>query len=94
MIECLQLMRFAYSKGEPFDIGVGITLYQPTIGDIAKFGENEYLSLVSALTSEPFDMPYYLDQMGIDFEKLSRLNFSVFWYRELQRKHQDCYLEI
>ena len=57
-------------RGEPFDIGVGITLYQPTIGDIAKFGENEYLSLVSALTSEPFDMPYYLDQMGIDFEKI------------------------
>lgn len=56
--------------GQPFDIGVGITLYQPKISDIAQFGESEYLSLVSALTSEPFDMPYYLDQMGIDFEKI------------------------
>lgn len=56
--------------GQPFDIGVGITLYQPTMADIAKFGESEYLSLVSAITSEPFDMPYYLDQMGIDFEKI------------------------
>jgi hypothetical protein len=57
-------------SGKPFDIGVGITLYQPTMTEIANFGENEYLSLVSALTSEPFDMPYYLDQMGIDFEKI------------------------
>lgn len=57
-------------RGEPFDVGVGITLYQPTIGEIAKFGEDEYMKLVSSLTSEPFDMPYYLDQMGIDFEKI------------------------
>ena len=56
--------------GQPFDIGVGIKLQQPTIRDIAKFGESEYMSLVSAVTSEPFDMPYYLDQMGIDFEKI------------------------
>lgn len=56
--------------GQSFDVGVGITLYQPTIAEIAQFGESEYLSLVSALTSEPFDMPFYLDQMGIDFEKI------------------------
>ena len=57
--------------GEPFDVGVGITIYQPKIIEIAKFGESEYMSLVSAVTSEPFDMPYYLDQMGIDFEKIT-----------------------
>lgn len=57
-------------RGKPFDIGVGITLYQPTMSEIAEFGENEYLNVVSAVTSEPFDVPYYLDQMGIDFEKI------------------------
>ena len=57
-------------RGKPFDVGVGITLYQPTMAEIAEYGEAEYLNLVSVLTSEPFDMPYYLDQMGIDFEKI------------------------
>lgn len=61
-------------EGEPFDVSVGITLYQPTIRDIAKFGETEYMNFVSALISEPFDMPYYLDQMGIDFEKIKPFN--------------------
>lgn len=56
--------------GQPFDIGVGITLRQPKMSEIAQFGESEYLSLVSAITSEPFDMPYFLDQMGIDFEQI------------------------
>lgn len=58
-------------NGKPFDIGVGITLYQPTITEVSDFGEGEYMSFVNALTSEPFDMPYYLDQMGIDFEKIT-----------------------
>lgn len=57
-------------EGEPFDVAVGIKLHQPTVRDIAKFGETEYMNFVSALISEPFDMPYYLDQMGIDFEKI------------------------
>lgn len=56
--------------GKPFDVGVGITLYQPTMREIAAFGEKEYLTVVSAVTSEPFDMPYYLDQIGLDFEKI------------------------
>lgn len=62
--------------GESFDIGIGITIQQPTMRKIAKFGEGEYMSLVSAVTSEPFDMPYYLDQMGIDFEKIT--SFELF----------------
>ena len=57
--------------GQPFDIGVGITLYQPTVAEIAMFGEDEYLNVVTAVTSEPFDMPYYLDQINVDFEKIT-----------------------
>ena len=42
------------------------------------FGEEEYLSVVSAITSEPFDVPYYLDKIGIDFEKIKPFElFSI-----------------
>ena len=63
--------------GNPFDIGAGITIHQPKIEEIAMFGEDEYLRAVTAFTSEPFDMPYYLDQMGIDFEKIQP--FELFY---------------
>lgn len=56
--------------GKPFDIGVGITICQPTVDEILSFGEEEYLRVVSAVTAEPFDMPYYLDRMGIDFAQI------------------------
>lgn len=57
--------------GKPFDVGVGITLYQPTVEEVLIFGEDEYLRVVSAITSQPFDMPYYLSKMGIDFACIS-----------------------
>ena len=56
--------------GKPFDIGAGIKLYQPSMEEIAMFGEDEYLKVISAFTSEPFDVPYYLDKVGIDFEEI------------------------
>lgn len=68
--------------GKPFDIGVGVTLYQPTMAEIATFGEDEYRSVVSAFTSEPFDVPYFLDQIGIDFEKIKP--FELFCLLVLQ----------
>lgn len=63
--------------GRPFDIGAGITLHQPSIEDIAMFGEDEYLRVISAFTSEPFDVPYYLAKVGIDFEQIQP--FELFY---------------
>ena len=73
-------------KGEPFDLGVGITLRQPTMGEITSFGESEYLSLVSSLTSEPFDVPYYLDKIGIDFEKITPFELFVLMIRGIPQQ--------
>ncbi len=56
--------------GDAFDIGVGIRIQQPTMRQILNFGEKEYLAVVSAFTSQPFDMPYHLSQIGIDFAQI------------------------
>lgn len=57
--------------GDSINVADGVTLHQPTIREIKDFGEKEYLSTVQLLTAEPFDMPYYLSLIGIDFEKIS-----------------------
>lgn len=64
--------------GKCIEITKGVTLYQPTMRDIAKFGEKEYLSVVQMLTAEPFDMPYHLSRAGIDFAKITP--FELFCY--------------
>ena len=48
-----------------------LSIKQPTLKEVLLFGEKRYFTMVHSLTSEPFDMPYYLDQMGIDFEKIT-----------------------
>ena len=57
--------------GEDIKITKFLSIKQPTVKEVLLFGEKRYFSMVHSLTSEPFDMPYYLDQMGIDFEKIT-----------------------
>ena len=62
--------------GEPFHINDKITVYIPSIGDIVKFGEKEYYSAVYTLTSIPSDMKSQLDDIGINYMKIS--DFELF----------------
>lgn len=57
--------------GEDIPVTKFLSIKQPKVKEILLFGEKSYFSMVHSLTSEPFDMPYYLDQMGIDFEKIT-----------------------
>lgn len=53
-----------------------IKLHQPTLGEVANFGEKEYFSLISIFTATPFDMIAQLDEVGIDFTKIT--DFELF----------------
>lgn len=57
--------------GKDVKITKFLSIKQPTVEEVLLFGEKRYLSMVHLLTSEPFDMPYYLDQMGVDFEQIT-----------------------
>lgn len=76
--------------GQSFDIGVGLTLRQPSMREIAMSGENEYIAAVNAFTAEPFDVPYYLAQLDIDFEKVTP--FQLFGLLVLSLPHQSTKL--
>ena len=57
--------------GEDIKITKFLSIKQPTVKEVILFGESRYFSMIHSLTSEPFDMPYYLDEMGIDFETIT-----------------------
>lgn len=54
----------------------GINVHIPTLGEITDHGEEKYLSVISLLTAEPFDVPYQLQQIGIDYTEIS--SFELF----------------
>lgn len=62
--------------GSDIKIANGITLYQPTIGDIASYNESEYFSMAQTLTASPSAMKVALDDMKLDYMKVG--DFQLF----------------
>ena len=58
-------------SGEPIVICEGLTLYQPTLGDIRDYGESRFYGTFWTLCAAPWDMPSALDDVGINFMKIT-----------------------
>lgn len=58
-------------SGEPIVITDGLILYQPTLGDIRDYGESRFYSTFWTLCAAPWDMPSALDDVGINFMKIT-----------------------
>ena len=63
--------------GDPYQVNKYITITQPTIGQIAEYGERKYYSMVHTLTAIPSDMKsILLDQFKLDYEEVE--DFQLF----------------
>lgn len=62
--------------GDPYVINEHIVITQPTVGEIAEYGERRYYSMLHALTAIPSDVKAQLDDMGLDYEKVE--DFELF----------------
>lgn len=63
--------------GDPYVVNKYITIKQPTIGEIAEYGERKYYTMVHTVTAIPSDMKsQLLDDFGLDYETLE--DFDLF----------------
>ena len=62
--------------GDPYVINDNITILQPTIKQIAEFGEKDFFSVVHTITAIPSDMKASLDDMGLDWMEVE--DFELF----------------
>ena len=62
--------------GDPYVINDNITILQPTIKQVAEFGEKEFFSVVHTITAIPSDMKASLDDMGLDWMEVE--DFELF----------------
>lgn len=67
-----------------------IILKQPTIGDILDFGESRYFSMAKSLVTIPSDIKPELQDIGIDYEKIS--DFELFCMLTANLRKEDTYL--
>lgn len=55
-------------KGDDIQIAPGVTITQPSIGQIAEFGEKEYFNAVHTITASGADLKWQLwDMMHVDY---------------------------
>ena len=76
-MDLLEIDSLGLYFGDPYVINENISVLQPTIGDIAQYGERKYFSVVHTITAIPSDMKSQLWDLGIDWNKIS--DFSLFF---------------
>lgn len=62
--------------GDPYVVNKYVTITLPKIGELVKFGERQYYSMVQTITAIPSEMKSQLWDMGLDWTKLT--DFQLF----------------
>lgn len=76
MADLLQVDALQLYFGDPYIINDKITIYQPKIGDVAAYGEAQYMSMIHTLSAIPSDLKSQLWDMGLDWMEIS--DFELF----------------
>lgn len=82
-------------RGEDIQIAPKITITQPTIGQIADFGERRYFNAVHTLTAVGADLKWQLnDYMGIDYTQIEDYDLFVQFISQLVSSRKRLYKEL
>lgn len=78
--------------GCDYKIGDKISIKQPTIGQLIDYGEKEYYSMLYCITSIPSDAKSMLWDNGIDYCKISDMDYFVMMTRGLTKDQTSILL--
>lgn len=82
-------------RGEDIHITPKITVTQPTIGQIADFGERRYFSAVHTLCAVGADLKWQLnDYMGIDYTQIEDYDLFVKLTSQVVSSRKNMYKEL
>ena len=73
--------------GEPYKLNDKITIYQPTVGDIIRIGEQKCYSVIHIFTANTTSYRMFLWEAGYDWCKMT--NFQLFTFLAPTLKQED-----
>lgn len=79
-------------KGEPYRITDKISVNNPSIGEIANFGEQKYWGLLTQICATSFDHRLSLEEAGIDYLTVS--DWKMFYNSYLALDYEETCLLI
>ena len=72
----LEVDELALYFGDPYIVNDYVTITMPKIGEIVKFGEKQYYSMVQTMSAIPSEMKSQLWDLGIDWTQIT--DFQLF----------------
>ena len=82
-------------RGADIQITPKITVTQPTIGQIADFGEKKYFSAVHTLCAVGADLKWQLnDYLGIDYTKIDDYDLFIKFISQIVSSRKKIYKEL
>lgn len=78
--------------GDDYVINDKIKIHQPTIGEIAEFGEERYFHAVHLICAIPSDMKSFLFDNGIDYMEIPDYDFFILMTRFLTKEDTSLLL--
>lgn len=72
----LEMDELSMYFGEPYVVNDYITITLPKIGEVVKYGERQYYSMLSTITAIPSEMKSQLWDVGIDWTQIT--DFQLF----------------
>lgn len=82
-------------RGANIQITPNITVTQPTIGQIADFGEKKYFSAVHTLCAVGADLKWQLnDYLGIDYTKIDDYDLFIKFISQVVSSRKKIYKEL
>lgn len=66
-----------------------ISVHVPTVEEIFNFGDQKYYSMVQSLISRPYDLMVELDDIGIDYEKITDYQLFVLMLESIAVTEKD-----
>ena len=95
VIDVFELDELKIYKGDDIYITPDIVVMQPTIGQIADFGEKRYFGAVHTLTASGADMKWQLwDYANIDYTTIEDYDLFVTFTYQIMSSNKKIYQEI
>ena len=73
---------YLYSRSYPVNDSISIVI--PTVGQIIE-DESAYYGLITAITATPADFMVQLDDIGVDFAKISSFELFFMLFKEIKK---------
>lgn len=87
MIEKPNLLRV-----NEYRINDKISVHVPSVAEIFDYGDQKYYSMVQSLISTPFDLMVELDDIGIDYEKITDYQLFLLMIESIAREKDTSIL--